>query len=179
MKEKMPKQRFLEIYEHEADSVFRYCLFRISDESLAEDMTQDVFMRFWDSLTKGTEIKSDRAFIFMIARNIVIDHYRKKKTTSLDRMLEEDGEGMFLADRGMMREDFLNSSDARMVMDKISKLSASDQQMVYLRFVEDLKPNEIAEILHISPNAVSVRLIRMIDRLRDVSGFNEDIKNEN
>lgn len=170
----MLEQKFLSIYEAEADSVFRYCLFRISNQEWATDLTQEVFMRFWDSLSSGKDIKNDRAFIFMIARNLVIDFYRKKKAVSLDEILEDNEDSMFLASDGKTKEDLLVSSEARFVMDKISSLSPDDQQMVYLRFVEDLKPKEIAEILEISPNAVSVRLIRLMDRLRDVTGYNED-----
>lgn len=171
MKEDILKQKFLNIYEAESDSIFRYCLFRISNQDTAVDLTQEVFMRFWDYLSKGKEIKNDRAFIFMIARNLVIDFYRKKKSVSLDAILEENEDNMVMASSGSLKEDIELSSEARFVMDKISELSSNDQQLVYLRFVEDLKPKEIAEILEISANAVSVRIIRIMDRLRHITGY--------
>lgn len=174
MKEDMLKRKFLNIYEAEADSIFRYCLFRISNRETAVDMTQDTFTKFWDALYSGREIKNDRAFIYMIAKNLVIDFYRKKKSVSLDSLLEENEEGMFLSVPGTSKEELELSSEAKFVMEKIKELSGIDQQLVYLRFVDDLKPKEIAEILGITPNAVSVRIIRVIDKLKGITGYKED-----
>lgn len=171
MKEEMLKQKFLNIYEAESDSVFRYCLFRISNQEMAVDLTQDVFMKFWDSLRKGLDIRNEKAFIFMIARNLVIDFYRKKKSVSLDAILEDNEDsGVMISSEGL-KENIEMSSEARFVLDKISSLPSSDQQIVYLRFIEDLKPKDIAEVLGISPNAVSVRLIRAMDKLRHITGY--------
>ena len=166
MKEEVLQQKFLNIYETHSDSIFRYCLFRISSRETAVDITQDVFMRFWDYLRQGKEIKNDKAFIFMIARNSVIDFYRKKKSVSLDAILEENEDGFFMADSGGSKVDIEMSTESRFVLDKISELPPDDQQIVYLRFVEDLKPKDIAEILGISANAVSVRVIRAIEKLQ-------------
>lgn len=171
MKEDILKHRFLNMYESLADSVFRYCLFRISSKETATDLTQEVFTKFWDSLVKNNEIKNDRAFIFMIARNLVIDFYRKKKSVSLDEILDENEDnGIMISGEGQ-KENIEMSSEARFVMDKISELEPKDQQIVYLRFIEDLKPKDIAEVLGISANAVSVRLIRAMDRLRHITGY--------
>ena len=171
MKADKLKQQFLEVYKANSDAVFRYCLFRISSEEAAIDMTQDVFMKFWDSLISGKEIRNERAFIFMIARNLVIDFYRKKKSVSLDAILDENEDSSFMASEGSLKEDIEMSSEARFVLDKISELDPKDQQIVYLRYVEGLQPKDIAEVLGISPNAVSVRVIRGIDKLRHITGY--------
>ncbi|MFZ2522183.1 MAG: sigma-70 family RNA polymerase sigma factor [Minisyncoccia bacterium] len=166
------KQRFLNIYNEEADSIFRYCLFRISNRENALDLTQDVFMKFWESLSGGTDIKNGRAFLFMIARNSVIDFYRKKKALSLDSILEEDEDNIFMAVEGSRKEDLEFSAEAKLLLGKLTELSPSDSQLIYLRFIEELKPGEIAEILKITPNAVSVRIIRAMERFREITGYN-------
>ncbi len=169
MKKDTRKQRFESLYKNEADAIFRYCLFRVSDREVALDLTQDAFARFWDTLSNGKNIQNDRAFIFMIARNLIIDFYRKKKAVSLDNILEENEDQMFMASSLMQEIDI--SAEGRFVLEKINDLESGQKQIIYLRFVEDLKPQEIAEILGVTPNVVSVRVIRALEKLRGLLGF--------
>lgn len=136
------------------------------------DLVQDTFMRFWGQLSKGVEVVNDRALLFSIARNLVIDWYRKKKSISLEA-LEESGEGnpMREADDGAAREIEMNA-EARYLLEKIRELEDTYQEVVYLRFVEGLKPKEIGEMLGESANTVSVRITRGIQALRDLTGYN-------
>ena len=165
------EQRFARIYEAESDAIFRYCLFRVSNREAALDLVQETFMRFWDVLIQQKEIRNDKAFIFMIARNLIIDLYRKKKSLSLDAILEDNEDGIFMAGGKGGKEDIEMSSEARFVMDKISELEPLHRQIIYLRFVEDLRPKEIAEILGLSANVVSVRIIRGLEKLRKLTGY--------
>src|SRR5436190_23493539 len=83
---------FEAIYAAESDAVFRFCLLRTSDHDMALDLTQDTFMRFWDTMCKDKKIKNSRAFLFAVARNLIIDWYRKKKSVSLESILIEGSE---------------------------------------------------------------------------------------
>ncbi len=165
------EKRFVNLYEAEADAVFRYCLYRTSNRETALDLSQETFTKFWDSLVKGTEIRNDRAFLFVIARNLVIDYYRKKKSLSLDAILEED------SDHSLVLHDLTDASspettaEGKFVLDKISELEPLYQQTVYMRFVEGLKPKDIAEILGLSANVVSVRITRGLKELRRITGY--------
>lgn len=170
------KNRFIGIYDVQSDAIFRYCFFRISDREVATDLTQETFTKLWDYLASGKEINNDRAFIFMIARNLIIDYYRKKKSLSLDAILEEDEDKMFMSDENKTKEDADMSVEARFVMDKISLLPANAQQIIYLRFVEGLNPKEIGDVLGVTSNAVSVRVIRALDKLRELTGYNIEDK---
>lgn len=169
------KQQFLELYNRESDAIFRFCLLRTSDSEKAVDLTQDTFMRFWDVMSKGEEaITHERALLFKIARNLIIDWYRKKKSVSLDSFLEnEDGS----IDSLLIDKDTTNlemSGEARFVLEKISELEPMYQQVVYMRFVEDMKPKEISEILGESVNVVSVRITRGIEKLREITGYERE-----
>lgn len=171
------KSRFESIFALEQDAVFRYCFFRTSNREVALDLTQDSFMRFWDALIENREIKNDRAFLFTISRNLIIDYYRKKKATSLDSILEEVEDGsLIIADSNT--EDINISAEARFVLEKIEELDPSDRQVVYLRFIEGMKPKEISEILNVSPNVISVRIVRALERLREIAGIDLSEKNE-
>ncbi len=174
------KEQFLELYNRESDAIFRFCLLRTSDLEKATDLTQDVFMRFWDVISKddAKSITYERAFIFKIARNLIIDWYRKKKSVSLDSFLEDPngGNDSLLIDKESI--DLEMSGEARFVLEKISELEPAYQQVVYMRFVEDMKPKEIAEILGDSVNAVSVRITRGVEKLREITGYEKIMENQ-
>lgn len=174
MKQDILKKRFTEIYNTQSDSVFRFCLFRVSNRDNSLDIVSETFMRYWDALISGQDIKNDKAFLFTISRNLIIDYYRKKKSVSLDGLLEETEDSSFLMEDKSSSLNTEVSSDARMVLEKINELEPSYRQVIYLRFVEGFKPKEIADILNVSSNVVSVRLLRALEKLRAITGF--DVK---
>ena len=166
------KQRFIQIYSANADSVFRYCFIRVSDRNVATDLTQDIFMRYWDNLAKGTDIANDRAFLFTVARNIIIDWYRKKKSVSLEGLQEENDDiEVFVPIEDNAKGALEMQTESRFLLDKIRSLPPTSQQILYLRYIEDLKPKEIAEILDIKENTVSVRIHRALEELRKMTGY--------
>ena len=168
------KERFAKIYEDHSDSIFRYCFLRVSDRNVAIDITQDVFMRYWNSLIQKSDISNDKAFLFTIARNAIIDWYRKKKSFSLEALQEERDEFeefVLLPDDAHNMQEL--DAEARFLLDKIKELPPTAQQILYLRYIEDMKPKEIAKILKISENAVSVRIHRGIEDLRKITGYDD------
>lgn len=162
------KNQFAQIYKSHSDAVFRFCLMKTSNRDQALDLTQDTFMRFWDTLSNGEKkIKNSRAFLFTIARNLIIDWYRKKKAVSLDALEEgqDDMEGPTLA---FVESTAEIESEAKVLVAKIAELEEPYQHVVYLRFVEEMKPKEIAEIVGESVNVVSVRINRGLAKLRQI-----------
>ncbi len=174
MSESATKKRFTEVYTSESDALFRFCIFRISGRENALDITQEAFMRYWDALSSGKEIKNDKAFLFTICRNLIIDFYRKKKSISLDAVLDEMGESSAFVEDKDSHINSYTTAEARFVMDKLEELEPGDKQVIYLRFIEGFKPKDIAEILQVSSNVVSVRITRALEKLREVAGFNLD-----
>lgn len=175
MKQDILKKRFTEVYNLQSDSIFRFCLFRVSSRDNSTDIVQETFMRYWDALISGQEIKNDKAFLFTISRNLIIDYYRKKKSLSLDSLLEEAEDSSYFMEDKNTNLNTEMSADARFALEKIDKLEPSYRQVIYLRFVEGFKPKEIADILNVSSNVVSVRLLRALEKLRSITGF--DIEN--
>lgn len=166
---------FGEIYSRESDAIFRFCLIRTSDREVALDFTQDTFMRFWNSLVAEKDIKNHRTFLFTIARNIVIDWYRKKKSFSLETLMENTAEG-----RGTFQlaanDDVETEVEAEFLIRKIGELPEPYGNAVYLRCVEELKPREISEILGESANVISVRISRGLEQLRGLLHVNANTK---
>ncbi|MEI6280802.1 MAG: RNA polymerase sigma factor [bacterium] len=171
------KNKFEAVYEVESDAIFRFCLTRVSNREQAMDITQETFLRLWQSMQDDKEILNNRAFIFTIARHLIIDWYRKKKSISLDSLAHgnKEEEEYDVADNKTTEVDLFLGVEGRHLVNKINELSPSYRDPVYLRFVEDLSPGEIGEILGTSANTASVRINRGIIELRKIAGYNNDI----
>lgn len=164
------KHQFEKIYEDEGDAIFRFCMIRVSNRDQALDITQEAFLRLWQTLIQKKEIRHNKAFLFTVAQRLIIDWYRKKKSLSLDQILEEKDERYDVPDEKTF--DNLNlRAEGRYLLRKLDELEEGYRVPVYLRFVEGLSPPEIGEILEISANAASVRINRGLAQLREKTGY--------
>ena len=162
MNQEDSKKLFLAIYDEHADAIFRFCTIKTSNTEVAHDLTQDVFMRFWETIKQKGSVAYPKAYLFTIARNAVIDWYRKHKTDSLDHMLEE---GFAPHDEDVISIEV--SAEFRQAMRTLKKLDPKHQEVLTLRFVEGLPPKEIANILDETTNTISVRINRAVKALQD------------
>lgn len=144
-----------------ADAIFRFCMVKVSNVELAEDMTQEVFARYWQSLRAGKEMTNTRSFLYTIANNMAKDWYKKKKADSLDQKMESGNQPR---DTTASPETIASYQE---VLDTIKELEPNDTELLLLKYVEGLAPKEIAEILHESANTISVRLNRATKRLQE------------
>lgn len=176
------KKTFEEIYENQSDAIFRFCLIRVSDREQAIDITEETFLRLWKSLLEGKEILNSKAFLFTIARHLIIDWYRKKKSIPFKDMnpaSNQDEENTeYDPSNELLNPDILLGVEGRYLLDKINELAPNYRQPVYLRFVEDLSPGEVGNILGISANAASVRINRGLLELRKKAGYNINDKDK-
>lgn len=156
----MLEQKFLEVYESSADGVFRFCFWRTFDREMARDLTQEAFTRTWLQLANGKEIGNIRAFVYKVARNLIIDQSRKKKEMSLEALME--------VHEPEFRQRFGDLVDSKIVLEALEKLEDGYKEVLLMRYIEELKPAEIAEILNETPNAVSIRINRATKALREV-----------
>lgn len=157
------EQQFLELYEGQADAVFRHCFFKVSDRELARDLTQEAFMKTWKALAEGQVLENPKAFLFRVAGNLVIDHYRRKKEVSLD-VLQEAGFDPSNDDY----EAILVHADVEHVQGVLMQLEETHREIIVLRYVNDLSIAEIAESLQESENVVSVRIHRAVQKLKEI-----------
>ena len=164
----MIQKQFTETYEREADALFRYCFMRVHDREKAIDIVQDIFSELWKKYQSGEKIEYQRAYLFTLAHNRIIDWYRKKKSDSLDALLENgaDGKAFEPADE-KMHSDIILSSEAKFVIEAIKKLEPIYRDVLSLRFTEDLTPAEIGDIIRENPNTVSVRINRGLEKLKE------------
>jgi RNA polymerase sigma-70 factor (ECF subfamily) len=174
MHTKDPQGAFTDIYNTEADALFRFCASRVSDREQALDLAQETFTRLWKSMNEGAEIEYPRTFLYTIARNCIIDWYRKKKSLSLEAMSNPETDEPYEPVADDAETDLGLKNEGRFLLSKINELSAGHRDAVYLRFVEGLSPPEIGKIIGISANAASVRITRGIEELRKLTGYEID-----
>jgi len=153
---------FLQAYNENSDALFRHCYFRVSSREIALDLTQDTFMKTWEYVSKGHEVKNLRAFLFKVLGNAIIDHYRKHKTESLDLKIDE---GMQFESKGTDTE---KESEVGMAVKAIQKLPDQYKDVIFMRYIDDLSPKEIAEILEEEENNISVRIHRGVAKLKEI-----------
>ncbi|OGF62718.1 hypothetical protein A2662_02165 [Candidatus Giovannonibacteria bacterium RIFCSPHIGHO2_01_FULL_45_33] len=165
----MDEMEFIKSYDAYADAIFRHCYFRLYDREEAKDAVQETFLRAW-KYSKDNRIDNVRALLYKIARNIVADKWRKKKTLSLDLLLEQG----FEPSDGEHKKIMLNA-EAKNFIKLLNNLDDNEREIVIMRYVDGLGPDEIAKIMSeragrigeaFSANVVSVRLNRAINKIQ-------------
>jgi RNA polymerase sigma-70 factor (ECF subfamily) len=160
--------RFLKAFEEYNDALFRHALLRVSNREKAIDLVHDTFTKVWSYLRDGYKIDSFRPFLYKVLNNLIIDEYRKRKEASLDALLELDGvdEGSFDELSESTVEVLAATIDGRKAFDLLEELPDQYREVIILRFVDQLGPKEISELVEESENVVSVRLHRGLKLLR-------------
>jgi RNA polymerase sigma-70 factor (ECF subfamily) len=167
MKEK--ENQFLEGYDAYSDALFRFAYFQVSDREVAKDIVQDVFMETWKCIADGGEIQNIRAYLYRVARNRIIDHYRKHKTQSLDAMQENSqGNGVDFGDQRGMEADEMKTEASHMLR-LLDKVEQKYREPVLLRYMEGMGVKEVAEILGETESNTSVLIHRGIEKLKDLA----------
>ena len=145
--------------------------FGVAARQQALDITQETFLRLWQSLQAEKEILHNKAFLFTVAHRLIIDWYRKKKSLSLEKIMYKDGEVEYDVMDIKTKDSLDLVAEGRYLLSKISELPPAYQYPVYLRFIEGLSPPEIGDILGVSANAASVRVNRGLVELRKKTGY--------
>lgn len=149
-------------YDEYADALFRFCALKVRSREKAVDIVQDAFVKTLQYLKGGNEIQNIKSFLYKTAHNLIIDHYRKKTSESLDEMTDE---GFDIASDGHEGLPLL-SVDSEKALKAVHSLDDTYRDIMLMRFVDDLSPKEISELTGLSENVVSVRIFRGLDKLR-------------
>ncbi|MBT4349907.1 RNA polymerase sigma factor [bacterium] len=148
-------------YDKYVKQIYRFILLKVSNTQIAEDLTQDVFLKTWQHLVDQKSLSHFRAFIYRIARNIVIDHYRQSNRQPLP--IDE------VADDNLPTEEIADldiSLDVAKVKKYLAQIKPAYQEILILKYIEDLSFEEIAEVLQKDKNNVRVLLHRATNKLK-------------
>ncbi|MGE5041970.1 MAG: RNA polymerase sigma factor [Candidatus Levyibacteriota bacterium] len=158
------RNAFGEIYQLYYKKIYRYCSFNVYDAAAAQDICQETFVKAWIKVKDFKMEKADwsfQAFLFAIARNLIIDRSRAKKEYALEAYeeLESDEDHYEALDK---------KADIERVRTAISKLEEVERQIVILRFFEEMDSKEVANILKIKDGALRVRQSRVLSKLKNI-----------
>lgn len=155
---------FGEIYDTHVDSVYRYLLYRVREPSDAEDLTSEVFTRAFANIHRYKwQGKSFLAWLYTIARNAVTDRRRRDRpTVELDNAYGLAADGPTAHDRAVLGEEV----DA--LRGAVKHLTGEQQEVLVLRFVENMSSREVATILGKNEGAIRALQFRALGRLRKI-----------
>ncbi len=154
------EQDFIKHYNQHSDAIFRHCYFRVYDRETALDLVQETFTKTWAYLAEGNNIKNIRAFLYRTATNLIIDRSRKAPVDSLQQLQDQGFEPPTDS-----KTKIEASIDLAILLKVIGRLDVIYQEVIRLRYIDGLKPREIAEIMGESANVISVRLHRGLAQL--------------
>lgn len=168
--------RFLKAFDEYNDALFRHAFLRISNREKAIDVVHDTFTKVWSYLRNGYEIENFRPFLYKVLNNLIIDEYRRKKESSLDALLEIDGvdEGSFAELSESTAEALAATIDGKKAFELLEELPDQYREVIILRFVDQLGPREISDLIEESENVVSVRIHRGLKMLRQKMETKDD-----
>ncbi|OGY41200.1 MAG: hypothetical protein A2Y82_02030 [Candidatus Buchananbacteria bacterium RBG_13_36_9] len=148
---------------------FIYRLVKNADE--AEDITQEVFIKVWKNLKKFDQKKSFKIWLFTIAKNTVIDFFRKKKNILFSDLAPENdpqGSEILAIDSQPLPDIILDQEILEKKLAEIVEiLPLKSREVLFLYYKEDLTFQEISDIFGESINTIKSRHYRAILALRD------------
>lgn len=157
-------EQFSRIYDEYIEKIYRFVYLKVNSQEAAEDITSKVFLKGWEAYS-AKEVKNPGAFLYQVARNAVVDHYRAKGRTnvvSVDFSPEIVDDGTSAYDKAVL------SADIGSVRDSLSRLKKEHQDIIIWHYLEDMPISEIAKLIDKPEGTVRVMLHR---GLKDLRGF--------
>ena len=149
-------EAFGQLYDAYMERIYRFVYFRVEDQQTAEDITSQVFLKAWSNLDRFQFSRTPYlAWLYTIAHNAVIDHYRTRKvTTALDdvQLSQPDHSEA-------VENDIDLTVEMRSVKSALQTLTDDQQRVLTLKFIEGMSNNEIAR--HLGKREGAIRALQM------------------
>lgn len=160
---------FKKLYDTEFERIYRFVAFKIGNEIETEEIVQDIFFSFWEYARTGKPVGNITGLLYRIARNKIIDHYRRHgvrpKPISLDSQ-----EGYELAEGHVSDKDIERELDISMEIESIQsvmvELPDDYRDVLIMRFLREMEMKEIAEAFDKTEGAVRVMIYRALKSLK-------------
>jgi RNA polymerase sigma-70 factor (ECF subfamily) len=154
---------FVRLYRRYYDDVFRYCVHRLFERHTAEDVTSEVFLKVVEHWSRfdGRDEQQFRGWLYRIAGNAINSHLRKMG--SRQRLLQRLDRPSEFTDATAEEPEAERLALLKTVM---LALKPRHQTIITLRFFENFKLTEIAEVLGCSPGTARSRLMRAVAQVR-------------
>lgn len=158
----------LEQYQHR---LFRYLLRLAGERSLAEDLFQQTWLRVVEKIRHYDERRSFEAWLFAVARNLAMDHFRRYRPESLNEPAGESAEGptresMLAGKEPSALSRVLERERSEHLASTLARLPMIYREALTLRFEEEMKLEEMAEVLRVPLSTAKTRLRRGLEQLK-------------
>ena len=168
------KKWFAKIYQEVMPGIYRFYYFKTKNRELSEDLVSEVFIRAYRSLGKtNLNERSFMVWIYTIAKNLLIDHFRKNTGTTeeLDPVLDQiqvPEEEILKESSSLFRKEF--SFENTELITALDGLTGLQKDIIILRFVEDMDYDTIAGIFNKSKGTIRGIIFRAMQGLRKEMG---------
>ena len=154
-------EAFAQLYDAYVARVYRYIYFRVTEDDAAEDLTSQVFLKAWENLDRY-QIGSSPfvAWLYTIARNLVIDYYRTKK----ESVPLEDVHTL-MSGETPVAEGVEERFDLQAMRDALQFLTDEQQQALILKYIAGLPNENIAKIMNKREGAVRALQMRALQTM--------------
>ncbi len=170
----MTKDTFSKIYEEHASEIFSFLFLRTQLSDIANDLTSDVFFKFWKANKNKPEnyLKNPRAFLYRISRNCLIDFYRKdskENTVSLQNTIDNDDgetEELQIQSEEDIIKQFSEDEKKQMVLKAIYRLKPIYADVLIYYYIQGLDSREVAVIINRTEQNTRVIIHRALESLK-------------
>lgn len=164
--QKGSEEAFAKLYDLFVSPLYRYVYFRCNGAD-AEDLLTTIFMKVWMNLKKYRfQEHSFSAWVFRIAHNVVIDFYRASHLNQPAAPLDENHQDPKKENHSSNRTE--QHMNREMLKQAIPKLKEPYQQIIVLKFLNEMENDELAEILGKSENSLRILQYRALRQLRKI-----------
>jgi len=162
------KQMFETVYFELKKPIYWYVRKKVNTDELAEDITADVFVKLFQNpeIMKTRDTNGVRAWLYTVARNLVIDYYRRKSTNTEKTGIDEGIFDIIASEETDYLQDFINEEQTKVALGALELCTSEEKEIISLRFREDMKFNEIADIVGKEDGAVKMIFYRAIEKMK-------------
>jgi len=164
------KEAFALLYEELYTPIFRFVYSKCSSQDIAEDLTQTAFLKAFKSLDNfSADSKYPIAYFYTIARNLIIDFYRKKKDVLITPQNDEDEVSIFdnIEDKELKPNEALEQKEQKVFIENLlDKLPENYKEVMQLKFIEEFSNKEISKILGKEESNIRQIQVRALKKLK-------------
>jgi RNA polymerase sigma-70 factor (ECF subfamily) len=148
-------------YREYLPRIYNFFRYRLGDRALAEDLTAATFEKAWRERSRfRRDLSAFSTWLFTIARNVAIDHFRKKEPDIPLEVLREQADPKSLEETVQRNHDFARLSIL------LSQLPAREREVIAFKYGAGLNNREIASLTRLSASNVGIILYRVVEKLR-------------
>lgn len=136
--------------EKQYEKIFKYCYMKLRNKEIAEDITQDTFLRFLSSKSYK-EMGKSTAYLYAIARNLCNDYFKEIKTVELDP--------------NIAGQPYVSDNSLEKALDN---LNLDEKELLFLRYTNDMGINDLAKYYGVSRFVISRKIKKALKNLKEI-----------